>query len=83
MNEIPTQLFINGEVRKPSTNKVISLTNPATEEAIAEVAAATDGDVALAIEGAHQAYRRGWRDLAPGKRTEILFNISRQRGVRC
>jgi betaine-aldehyde dehydrogenase len=77
MNEIPTQLFINGEVRKSSTDKVISLINPATEEGIAEVASATVGDVSLAIEGAHQAYRRGWRDLAPGKRTEILFNIAR------
>ncbi|MSU64267.1 MAG: aldehyde dehydrogenase [Pedosphaera sp.] len=53
------------------------LVNPATEETIVEVAAATGEDVNSAIEGAHRAYRQGWRDLTPGKRTEILFNIAR------
>ena len=30
-----------------------------------------------AVESAHQAWESGWRDLAPGKRTEILFNVAR------
>lgn len=77
MNEFPTQLFINGEFRKPAKGKSMPLVNPATEETIVEVAAATGEDVNSAIEGAHRAYRQGWRDLTPGKRTEILFNIAR------
>ena len=51
--------------------------NPATEEAFAEVAAADHADVNAAVESAHQAWESGWRDLAPGKRTEILFNVAR------
>ncbi len=77
MNELPTQLFINGEFRKPAKGKSMPLVNPATEETIVEVAAATGEDVNSAIEGAHRAYRQGWRDLTPGERTEILFNIAR------
>jgi betaine-aldehyde dehydrogenase len=30
-----------------------------------------------AVESAHKAWESGWRDLAPGKRTEILFNVAR------
>ncbi len=42
-----------------------------------EVAAADQADVTAAVESAHQAWESGWRDLTPGKRTEILFNVAR------
>ncbi|MBM3834688.1 MAG: aldehyde dehydrogenase [Verrucomicrobia bacterium] len=77
MSEIPTQLFINGEFRSSTQGKPAGLINPATEEIIAEIAGASAEDVAAAIESAHEAYRRGWRDLTPGKRTDVLFNIAR------
>jgi acyl-CoA reductase-like NAD-dependent aldehyde dehydrogenase len=51
--------------------------NPATEEVFCEVAAADAIDATDAIEGAQRAFEQGWRDLPPGKRTDILFAIAR------
>ena len=75
--QLPTQLFINGAWRDAASGRRTKLINPATEEAFAEVAAADTADVNAAVESAHQAWESGWRDLAPGKRTEILFNVAR------
>jgi len=72
-----TQLFLNGESRHSSDGKQIPQTNPATEEVFAEVAAATAADICMAVDGAHQAFLKGWRDLTPRKRTDVLFNIAR------
>src|SRR5205807_5485021 len=49
----------------------------ATEEAFVEVAAADVADVDAAVQSAHRAWASGWRDMTPGKRTEILFNVAR------
>ena len=75
--QLPTQLFINGAWRDAATGRRTTLTNPATEKTFAEVAAADHADVNAAVESAHQAWESGWRDLTPGKRTEILFNVAR------
>jgi betaine-aldehyde dehydrogenase len=34
--------------------------------------------VDAAVESAQRAWETGWRDLAPGKRTEVLFNVARK-----
>src|SRR5437879_3820452 len=73
----PTQLFVDGAFRDSASGRRTTLTNPATEEAFAEIAAADVADVRLAIESAHRAWESGWRDLNPGKRSEILFNVAR------
>ncbi len=73
---IPTQLFVNGEFRPAGSGRRTTLVNPATEEPFAEVCAADAGDVASAVQDAHHAWRSGWRDLAPGRRTEILFRVA-------
>jgi len=52
--------------------------NPATEEKFAEVAAADAKDLELAISSAQKAWESGWRDMAPGKRTDILFNVAHE-----
>ncbi len=75
--QIPTRLFVDGSWRDTKSNGRTALINPATEESFAEIAAADIADVDAAVESAHQAWESGWRDLAPGKRTEILFNIAR------
>jgi acyl-CoA reductase-like NAD-dependent aldehyde dehydrogenase len=75
--QLATQLFIDGTWRDAASGRRTTLINPATEEAFAEVAAADTADVTAAVESAHQAWESGWRDLAPGKRTEILFNVAR------
>ena len=72
--KLPVDLFINNEFRP--TIKRTTVTNPATEAAFAEVAAAEVTDLNLAIESADKTFRQTWRDLAPGKRTEILFKIA-------
>ena len=77
MNQATTQLFINGEWRNGANGKTTTLTNPATEEAFAEVARGEVRDVSEAIESAQNTFCSGWRDMAPGKRTEILFNVAR------
>jgi betaine-aldehyde dehydrogenase len=69
--------FINGESRKPASDKRIAQINPATEETFAEVAAAGLPDVESAIEGAQRTFVGEWRELPPGKRTDILYNVAK------
>ena len=74
---IPSQLFIDGASRNSGSGRRTTLINPATEQAFGEVAAADVADSNAAVESAHRAWESGWRDLTPGKRSEILFNVSR------
>ena len=75
--KFPTAPFINGKFCRSRNAQKIPQVNPATEKVFAQVAAATESDLNAAVEGAQKAYLNGWRDMAPGKRTEILFKISR------
>jgi len=75
---LPTQLFIDGAWHNAASGRRTTLINPATEEPFAEVAAADLADVNAAVESAHRAWESGWRDLAPGKRTEVLFALARR-----
>src|SRR5258707_11741011 len=74
---LPTQLFIDGSYRDSAVGRRSSLINPATEQGFVEVAAAGPADVDAAVTSAHLAWKSGWRDLAPGKRAEILFQVAR------
>jgi betaine-aldehyde dehydrogenase len=73
---LPTQPFIDGQYQS-CPGKPIQLVNPATDEAFVDVSSADESTAGAAIESAQRAWESGWRDLAPGKRTEILFNVSR------
>jgi betaine-aldehyde dehydrogenase len=75
---LPDQLFLDGAYRAPTSGRRTTLINPATEKPFAEIAAADANDVHTAVESAHRAWESGWRDLAPGKRSEILFNVARK-----
>ena len=70
-------MFVNGAFCDAASGRRIALINPATETAFTEVAAAEVSDVNDAVEAAHRAWESGWRDLTPGKRTEILFAVAR------
>src|SRR5437867_2002465 len=72
----PTQLFIDGAYRNSTSGRRTTLINPATEEPFAEIATADTSDVNTAIESAQHAWESSWRDLAPGKRSDILFNVA-------
>ncbi|MDB6034789.1 MAG: aldehyde dehydrogenase [Verrucomicrobiales bacterium] len=76
MSHFQTQLFINGGLTDSGGGKRINQINPATEEVFAEVQSASAQDVDKAVQGAHQAYEKQWRDLAPQKRADILFSIA-------
>ncbi|MGN6385350.1 MAG: aldehyde dehydrogenase family protein, partial [Verrucomicrobiota bacterium] len=80
MKPLPNKPFINGEYRSSGTEERTKLVNPANGETFAEVENAGSELVNLAIESAHRAWQEKWRDCSPGKRTEILFAISR--GIR-
>jgi len=75
--KFPTQPFINGEFCRSRNAQKIPQINPATEKVFAQVTAASESDLNAAVEGAQEAYVGGWRDMPPGKRTEILFKVSR------
>ena len=72
----PTQLFIDGAFRDSKSGRRTRLINPATETALCDVAAADVAEVNAAVESAQRAWESGWRDLAPGKRATILFNVA-------
>jgi acyl-CoA reductase-like NAD-dependent aldehyde dehydrogenase len=74
---IPTQLFVDGQHRNGAAGRKTPLTNPATEEVFTEIAAAEIADVNSAVESAHRAWESGWRDMSPGKKAEILFNVAK------
>jgi acyl-CoA reductase-like NAD-dependent aldehyde dehydrogenase len=75
---LPTQLFVDGAGRNSTSGRRTTLINPATETGFAEVAAADISDVSAAVESAYRAWETGWRDLAPGKRSDILYNVARR-----
>ena len=77
MKNIPNQLFVNGAWKDSYSGKRMPLINPANEETLAEVACADVRDVNESVESANRSFFSGWRDMAPGKRAEILFAISR------
>lgn len=77
MSDFPTRVFINGEYRSPGGEARLRLVNPANDEVITDVMAGGVPEINLAVEGAEKAFRQTWRDLTPGKRAEMLFNIAR------
>jgi len=74
----PQNPFINGASVMPREGGRRELIDPATEEAFAQISAAGPAELDRAVAGAQQAFESGWRDLAAGKRAEILFAISKK-----
>jgi betaine-aldehyde dehydrogenase len=68
---------VNGAWCEGRSGQRTGLVNPATEEIFAEISASSAADVSDAVDRAHAAWEGGWRDLAPGKRTEVLYSIAR------
>ena len=68
-------LFIGGESRKASDGGVTEIRNPATDEVVDRVAAATQEDVDRAIDAADSAFRK-WSAVAPSQRAEILYKAA-------
>jgi aldehyde dehydrogenase (NAD+) len=69
-------LFIGGDFQEPSRGQYVASINPATEEPIAEIAWATEVDIARALESARDA-QTGWAALADRERAKYLFRVAR------
>jgi betaine-aldehyde dehydrogenase len=79
--QIPShQLFIDGEWRQPVKNKRIPIINPATEEIIGDIPAATSEDVDIAVEVARRALSRNkgkdWSAASGAHRAKYLRAIA-------
>jgi len=72
----PQNPFIDGKSRLPRDGRRLQLIDPANGEALTEVGSAGSDEIEDAVAGAHRAFENGWRDLAPGKRAEILFAVA-------
>jgi aldehyde dehydrogenase (NAD+) len=69
-------LFIAGEFVDPRDGTTFKTVNPATEEVLAEVAAAGPRDVDAAVAAARRA-QRPWARLSGGERAKYLYRIAR------
>src|SRR5438477_11213363 len=71
------QLFINGKFVAPKSGEYFDSVNPATEEKLAEIAAANAKDVDLAVKAARRAYKNVWSKMRGRERGKYLFRIAR------
>jgi aldehyde dehydrogenase (NAD+) len=71
-------LFVGGEFVEPKSGKWFQTIDPATEEALAEVAEAGAEDVDIAVDAARDGWERYWRDLPGRERAKYLYRIARQ-----
>jgi aldehyde dehydrogenase (NAD+) len=71
-------LFIGGEFVDPKSGKWFETIDPATEEALAEVAEAGPEDVDVAVTAGRDGWERYWRDLPGRERAKYLYRIARQ-----
>ncbi|XP_022921521.1 betaine aldehyde dehydrogenase 1, chloroplastic [Cucurbita moschata] len=74
------QLFIDGEWREPVLKKRIPIVNPATEQTIGSIPAATAEDVELAVDAARKALARNkgkdWASASGALRAKYLRAIA-------
>jgi aldehyde dehydrogenase (NAD+) len=70
-------LFVGGTEVEPLTGEWFTSISPSTEEPLFEVALAGEGDVALAVGSAREAFEDGWSEIAPSERAKYLFRIAR------
>ena len=70
-------MLIGGENRSASSDGVISVVNPATEESIAQVGIAGEDDVDRAVVSARKAFDSGpWGTMSPMDRERILYRFA-------
>ena len=70
-------LFIGGDFVEPVDGGYFETLNPATEETLSSVAAASSTDVDKAIAAARKAYNGPWSKMKPAERGKYIFRIAR------
>ncbi len=74
--ELPQNAFIDGGFRPAISGKTFASVNPATGEALTEIAACGADDVDLAVGKAREAFEDGrWSRLHPAERKDILIRL--------
>src|SRR5271168_2827267 len=72
-----TKLLIDGKWRDSASGKTFSTVNPATEEAIAEVAEGDAADIDLAVKAARKAFDSGpWRKMDARDRGRLIYKLA-------
>src|SRR5438309_12111519 len=72
-------LFIGRRTVRSASESMTECLNPATNHALARVAAGTKDDVNAAVEAARNAFDSPeWRDLDPSKRGRMLWLLGQQ-----
>jgi succinate-semialdehyde dehydrogenase/glutarate-semialdehyde dehydrogenase len=71
LDRVPGGLYIGGEWRPASGGATLAVEDPATQDAIAEVADASADDALAALGAAHDT-QASWAATAPRERAEIL-----------
>lgn len=66
------QLLINGELIDSKSENWIPVTNPATQEVIAQVPCATAAEVELAVDAAKIAFE-SWKETPVGERARLML----------
>ena len=69
------QLLIGGEWRDASAGATMPVVNPATEETIADVAAATRDDVDAAVAAARAAFIGPWGQMPARERGRLIWKL--------
>ncbi|HLF92217.1 MAG TPA: aldehyde dehydrogenase family protein, partial [Planctomycetota bacterium] len=73
----PQKLLIGGQWVEPSTGRSFPTINPATEEAICDVAEGDARDVGLAVAAARKAFEEGaWPKMSASARGKLLWRIA-------
>jgi succinate-semialdehyde dehydrogenase / glutarate-semialdehyde dehydrogenase len=72
VDTVEKRLYIGGEWRDSSSGETLAVEDPATEEALCEVADATPEDAEAALDAAC-GKQEEWGDTAPNERGEILW----------
>jgi malonate-semialdehyde dehydrogenase (acetylating)/methylmalonate-semialdehyde dehydrogenase len=65
-------LYIDGEFIASKSEQWIPVTNPATQEVIAEVPVATQGEMEAAVESAREAFKT-WKEVPVSERARVMM----------
>jgi acyl-CoA reductase-like NAD-dependent aldehyde dehydrogenase len=72
----PAKLWLGGEWVEPEGGKTFTSVNPATEEAICEVASASAADVDRAVEAARGALEGDWAKTSARERGKLIWRLA-------
>ena len=71
------KFYIGGKWVAPSTDRVLDVVSPITEDIICQVAEAGIKDIDSAVDTAHQAFENGpWPRMMPLERAKILQSFA-------